>query len=99
MLAEEAKKRQGTRTDLKTSPPIGGEVDDKGRAAAVAARALGIGSSSVESRDWEADLWLLVTPTMRRADSVQPRLRATSAQAILKNVGGRFAAWQNLSTD
>jgi nitrite reductase/ring-hydroxylating ferredoxin subunit len=35
----------------------------------------------------------------RRADSVQPHLRATSAQAILKNVGGRFAAWQNLSTD
>jgi hypothetical protein len=40
-----------------------------------------------------------ITPTMRRADSVQPHLRATSAQAILKNVGGRFAAWQNLSTD
>ena len=55
--------------------------------------------SQFESRDWEADLGLLVTPTMRRADSVQPHLRATSAQAILKNVGGRFAAWQNLSTD
>ena len=31
--------------------------------------------------------------------SVQPHLRVTSAQAILKNVGGGFAAWQNLSTD
>src|SRR5580658_7939087 len=48
--------------------------------------------------DWEADLWLLVTPIPRRADSVQLYLRATPAQAILKNVGGRFAAWQNLST-
>jgi hypothetical protein len=55
--------------------------------------------SQFESRDWEADLWSLVTPTTRRADRVQPRLRATSAQAILKNVGGDFAAWQNLSTD
>jgi hypothetical protein len=55
--------------------------------------------SQFESRDWEADLWLLVTPTTRRADSVQLHLRATLAQAILKNVGGRFAAWQNLSTD
>ena len=45
------------------------------------------------------DLWLLVTPTMRRGHSVQPHLRATSAQAILKNMEGRFAAWQNLSTD
>ena len=55
--------------------------------------------SQFQSGDWKTDLWLLVTPTMRRADSVQPHLRATSAQAILKNVGGRFAAWQNLSTD
>src|SRR5690349_18726246 len=30
----------------------------------------------------------LVTPTMRRADSVQPHLRATPAQAILKNWEG-----------
>src|SRR5229473_8037532 len=55
--------------------------------------------SQFESWDWETDLWLMVTPTMRRADSIQPHLRATPAQAILKNVGGRFAAWQNLSTD
>ncbi|HYL77895.1 MAG TPA: hypothetical protein VEU96_27025 [Bryobacteraceae bacterium] len=55
--------------------------------------------SQVETQDWEADLWLLITPAMRRADSVQPHLRATPAQAILKNIGGRFAAWQNLSTD
>ena len=55
--------------------------------------------SQFESRDWETDLWLMVTPTMRRGDSVQPHLRATSAQPILKNVEGRFAAWQNLSTD
>src|SRR5580658_717959 len=55
--------------------------------------------SQFESGDWEADLWSLVSPATRRADSVQPHLRATSAQAILKNVGGDFAAWQNLSTD
>ena len=52
-----------------------------------------------ESRDWETDLRLVVTPTMRREDSVQPHLRATSVEAILKNVEGRLAAWQNLSTD
>src|SRR5262249_22709114 len=41
---------------------------------------------------------VLVTPTLGAQLAVQPHLRA-SAQAILKNVGGRFAAWQNLSTD
>jgi len=30
--------------------------------------------SQFESRDLETDLWLLVTPTMRRAGSVQPHL-------------------------
>jgi len=55
--------------------------------------------SQFELRDWEAVLGLLVTPKTRRADRVQPHLRATSAQAILKNVGGDFAAWPNLSTD
>jgi hypothetical protein len=55
--------------------------------------------SQFESRDWEADLWLLVTPTMRRTGGVQPHLSVTSAHAILKSVGGRFTAWQNLSTD
>lgn len=30
--------------------------------------------SQFESRDWGTDPWLLVTPTMRRADSVQPHL-------------------------
>ncbi len=55
--------------------------------------------SQFESQDWEADLWSLVTPTTLRADTVQPHLSATPAQAILKNVGGGFAAWQNLSTD
>jgi hypothetical protein len=55
--------------------------------------------SQFESRDWEVDLWLLVTSTMRRTGSVQPRLGVTSAHDILKNAGGRFTAWQNLSTD
>ena len=55
--------------------------------------------SQFESQDWEADLWSLVTSTMRRTGSFQPHLRVTSARAILKNVGGRFTAWQNLSTD
>ena len=41
---------------------------------------------------WIADLWLLVTPTKRRADCVQPHFRATSAQAILKNLGWRFCS-------
>ena len=54
--------------------------------------------SQFQSRDWETDLWLLVTPTMGGQLAVQPHLRA-SAQAILKNVRGRFAAWQNLSMD
>lgn len=54
--------------------------------------------SHFESRDWEEDLWLLVTSTMRLGGSVQPHLSVTSAHAILKNVGGRFTAWQNLST-
>ena len=54
--------------------------------------------SQFQSRDWETDLWLLVTPTMGAQLAVQPHLRAL-AQAILKNVGGRFAAWQNLSMD
>jgi len=31
-----------------------------------------------------------------RSSSAQPHLRATPAQAILKNVGGDFAAWQKL---
>jgi integrase len=36
----------------------------------------------------------------RAADVFLPdRLVATSAQAILKNVEGRIAAWQSLSTD
>jgi hypothetical protein len=35
---------------------------------------------------WKADLWLLVTPTKRRADRVQPPFCATSVQAILKNL-------------
>jgi hypothetical protein len=35
-------------------------------------------ASQFEFRDWKADLWLLVTPTMRRADNVQPHLRARS---------------------
>jgi hypothetical protein len=39
---------------------------------------------------WKADLWLLVIPTTRRADCIQPHLRATSAQAILKALGWRF---------
>ena len=56
-------------------------------------------ASQFESRDWEVDLWLLVTSTMRRTGSVQPHLSVTAAHAILKNVGGRFTAWQNLSTD
>jgi hypothetical protein len=30
--------------------------------------------SQFESRDWVTDLWYLVTPTMRRADSLQPHL-------------------------
>jgi hypothetical protein len=30
---------------------------------------------------------------------VQPHLSVTWAHAILKNAGGRFTAWQNLSTD
>src|SRR5580698_3449722 len=34
--------------------------------------------------------WLLVTPTMRRADRVQSHFCGTSAQAILKNLGRRF---------
>lgn len=55
--------------------------------------------SQFEPRDWEVDLWLLVTSTMRRTGSVQPHLSVTSAHAILKNVGGRFTAWQDLSTD
>ena len=32
-------------------------------------------------------------------DDFQPDLSVTLAHAILKNVGGRFTAWQNLSTD
>ena len=44
------------------------------------------------------------TPALERWRSVplpgvQPHLRATSTNAILKNVGGRLAAWQNSSTD
>jgi hypothetical protein len=35
--------------------------------------------SQFESRDREANLWYLVTPAMRRADSVQPHLHATPA--------------------
>src|SRR5258705_1691375 len=36
----------------------------------------------------KVDLGLLVTLTMRRADRVQPHFCGTSAQAILKNLGG-----------
>jgi hypothetical protein len=46
--------------------------------------------SQFESRDWETDLGLLVTPTMRLAVNVQLHLRATSAQAILKNLEWRL---------
>src|SRR6185312_9414707 len=41
---------------------------------------------------WKADLWLLITPTKRRADCVQPHFCATSAQAILKSLGWRFCS-------
>jgi dihydrofolate reductase len=44
----------------------------------------------------KADLWLLVTSTKRRADGVQPHFCATSAQAILKNLGWRFCSMAKL---
>jgi len=34
--------------------------------------------------DW--DIWSSVTPTKRRAGGVQPHLRVTVAQGILKNL-------------
>ena len=43
--------------------------------------------SQFESRDLEADLWLLATPTMRRAESVHPHLRARSAQSYSEEPG------------
>jgi len=45
---------------------------------------------------WKADLWLLITPTKRRADCVQSRFCATSAQAILKSLGWRFCSMAKL---
>src|SRR5580692_3716347 len=44
----------------------------------------------------QADPWLLVTPTMRRADRVQSHFCGTSAQAILKNLGWRFCTMSKL---
>jgi len=44
----------------------------------------------------QADPWLLVTPTMRRADRVQSHFCGTSAQAILKNPGWRFCTMAKL---
>ena len=52
--------------------------------------------SQFESRDLEADLWLLATPTMRRAESVHPHLRARSAQVILKNLGREICSMAKL---
>ena len=43
-----------------------------------------------------ADLWLLITPTERRADCVQPHVCATSTQAILKSLGWRFCSMAKL---
>ena len=45
---------------------------------------------------WLADLLLLFTPVKRRADCVQPHFCATSAQAILKNLGWRFCTMAKL---
>jgi RNA polymerase sigma-70 factor (ECF subfamily) len=47
----------------------------------------------------KADLWLLVAPTMRRADRGQSDFCGTSVQAILKNRGGDFVAWQSSSLE
>ena len=47
---------------------------------------------------WKADVWLS-TPAKRRADCVQPHFCATSAQAILKSLGGDFVAWRNSSLE
>jgi hypothetical protein len=47
-------------------------------------------SCGAEVKSAKADLGLLVTLTMRRADGVQPHFCGTSSQATLKNLGWRF---------
>src|SRR5580692_4642736 len=55
-------------------------------------------SPAIGSAGPKADLGLLVTLTARRADRVQPRFCATSARAVLKNLGD-FVPWQNSFMD
>src|SRR5215831_13019264 len=49
-----------------------------------------------KSRHRLMSTWLFVTPTKRRAVGAQPDLRATAAQAILKNLGWRFCSMAKL---